>query len=170
MKPRGSIFVPQMVPKWLLEASGALLGANWAPGGSPRGSKNASGGPLGRKKIHCYLRGGLRKKSQRNFTLPGGPGERFGPHFGNPWGSFWPSVWRSVLKMRECQFLQTVHTKTLIVRLPGASRSAFLDPKTVPKTVWKPRARARTFQDPKNRFPSALGGLPGSKKIGTSGG
>ena len=40
----------------------------------------------------------------------------------------------------------------------------FLEPKIVQKTPWKPRARASTFRDLKNRFPSALGGSPGPKK------
>ena len=64
---------PQMVPKWLLEASGALLGANWAPGASPGGSQDAPGGPRGRKKIIVIFRGGSGEISQRDFTLPGGP-------------------------------------------------------------------------------------------------
>ena len=161
MRPRGSILAPKMVPKWLLEASGALLGANWAPGASPGGSQDAPGGPRGRKKFIVIFRGASGEISQRDFTLPGGPGERFGLHFGSPWGSFWPSVWRPAFKMRKSQFLQTVHTKTLIFRVPGASRAPFLEPKIVTERTWKPRARRSQLRDLQNRCPSALGEPPG---------
>ena len=40
----------------------------------------------------------------------------------------------------------------------------FFGAKNGSKTPWKPRARASTFRDLKNRFPSALGGSPGPKK------
>ena len=140
------------------------MGANWAPGASPGGSQDAPGGPRGRKKFIVIFRGASGEISQRDFTLPGGPGERFGPHFGSPWGSFWPSVWRSVLKIRTSQFLQTVHTKTLIFRVPGASWAPFLEPKIVTKTAWKPRARRSPLRESKNRFRSALGEPPGPKK------
>ena len=82
MRPRGSILAPQMVPKWLLEASGALLGANWAPGASPGGSQDAPGGPRGRKKIHCYLPGGLRRNFPARFHPPRGSR-------GPLWAPFW---------------------------------------------------------------------------------
>ena len=82
MKPRGSILAPQMVPKWLLEASGALLGADWAPGASPGGSQDAPGGPRGRKKIHCYLPGGLRRNFPARFHPPRGSR-------GALWAPFW---------------------------------------------------------------------------------
>ena len=149
MKPSGSILAPKLVPKWLLEASGALLGAKWAPGGSPGGCQNAPEAPRGRKK--------------KNFTLPGGPGGRFGLHFGRPWGLFWPSFWRLVSKIRKSQILQTVHTKTLLLRVPGGSRAPFLEPKIVTKTTWKPRARTSPLRESRNRFWSALGEPPGPK-------
>ena len=82
MRPRGSILAPQMVPKWLLEASGALLGANWAPGAAPGGSQYAPGGPRGRKKIHCYLPGGLRRSFPARFHPPRGSR-------GALWAPFW---------------------------------------------------------------------------------
>ena len=49
MRPRGSILAPLWVPNSLPDASEALLGANWARGGSPGGSQNAPRGPRGRK-------------------------------------------------------------------------------------------------------------------------
>ena len=76
---------PQMVPKWLLEASGALLGANWAPGASPGGSQDAPGGPRGRKKIHCYLPGGLRRNFPARFHPPRGSR-------GALWAPFWEAL------------------------------------------------------------------------------
>ena len=82
MRPRGSILAPQMVPKWLLEASGALLGANWAPGASPGRSQDAPEGPRGRKKIHCYLPGGLRRNFPARFHPPRGSR-------GALWAPFW---------------------------------------------------------------------------------
>ena len=164
MKPRGSFVAPKMVPKWLLEASGALLGAKWAPGASPGGWQNASKALWGRKKLIAISRGPSGEISQRDFTLPGGPGGRCGLHFGRPWGSFWPSFWRLVLKMRKSQILQTVHTKTLIFRVPEASRAPFLEPEIVIKSTWKPRARRSQLRDPQNRLPSALGEPPGRKK------
>ena len=97
---------------------------------NPPFTKPPSSVPV-RKKLIAIFSGEI---PQRDFTLPGGPGDRFGLHFGSPWGSCWPSFWRSVLKMRKSQFLQTVHTKTLIFRVPGASRAPFLEPKTGPKT------------------------------------
>ena len=83
MRPRGSILAPQMVSKWLLEASGALLGANWAPGASPGRSQDAPEGPRGRKKIHCYLPGGLRRNFPARFHPPGGSR-----------GPLWPPFWK----------------------------------------------------------------------------
>ena len=109
---------------------GRQLGSRRLPGRLPKRSRR----PLVPKTNSLLSSGGSGEISQRDFTLPGGPGELFGLHFGSPWGSFWPSVWRSVLKMRKCQFLQTVHTKTLILRVPGASRAPFLEPKTGPET------------------------------------
>ena len=100
----------------------------------------------------------------RDFTPPGVPGGRFRLHFGSPWGSFWPSFWRLVLKMRKSQILQTVHTKTLIFRVPGGSRAPFLEPKVVTERTWKPRARRSQLRDLQNRCPSALGDPPGPKK------
>ena len=138
------------------------MGAKWAPGAFPGGSQDACAPPP--KKNIAIFRGASGEISQRDFTLPGGPGDRCGLHFGRPWGSFWPSFWRSVLKMRKSQFLQTVHTKTLIFRVPGASRGSFLEPKAVRKTTWKPRARRSQLRDLENRFPSALGEPPGPKK------
>ena len=82
MRPRGYILAPSWVPKWLLEASGALLGAKWAPGASPGGSQNAPGGPRGRKKIHCYLPGGLRRNFPARFHPPRGSR-------GALWAPFW---------------------------------------------------------------------------------
>ena len=129
---------------------------------APESLPEASGAP---KKLMVNFRGGSGRISQRDFTLPRGPGEPCGLHFGSPWGSFWPSFWRLVLKMRKAQILQTVHTKTLIFRVPGASRAPFLEPKIVIKTKWKPRARRSRLRDPENRFRSALGEPPGQKKL-----
>ena len=103
----------------------------------------------------------------RDFTPPGVPGGRFGLHFGGSQGSFWLSFWCLVLKMRKSQNLQTVHTKTLIFRVPEASRGTFLEPKTSRQWTWEPRARRSTFGASKNRSPSALGEPPGlQKKLG----
>ena len=97
--------------------------------------------------------------------LQGGPGGRFGLHFGRSQGSFWLSFRCLVLKMRKSQNLQTVHTKTLIFRVPEAARGTFFEAKIVRKTSWEPRARRSTLRASKNRSPSALGEPPGSKKI-----
>ena len=107
-------------------------GPSWAPTGLqelPREAPKTLPEHPGGEKNDCYLPGGSGEISQRDFTLPGGPGERFGLHFRSSRGSFWPSVWRSVLKMRRSQFSQTVHAKTLISRVPGASRGSILEPK-----------------------------------------
>ena len=40
----------------------------------------------------------------------------------------------------------------------------FWSQKSLPKTTWTPRARARTHRESKNRFGSALGQPPGRKK------
>ena len=85
MRPRGSILAPFWVPKWLLEASGALLGAKWAPGASPGGSQDAPGAPQGRKKTHCYLPGGLRRNFQARFHPPRGSR-------GPLWAPFWEAL------------------------------------------------------------------------------
>ena len=53
---------------------------------------------------------------------------------------------------------------SMIFEGSGTSRGSFLELEALPKTTWKPRARTRTCQDPKNRFPSALGEPPGPKK------
>ena len=90
MKPRGSILAPKMVPKWLLEASAALLGANWAPGASPGCSQNAPGDPRDRKKIHCYLPGGLRRNFQARFHPPRGSRGGLWPPFREPPGVILP--------------------------------------------------------------------------------
>ena len=58
------------------------MGANWAPGASPGGSQNAPGGPRGRKKVHCYLPGGLRRNFPARFHPPRGSR-------GALWASFW---------------------------------------------------------------------------------
>ena len=73
---------PIWVPNWLPEASGALLGANWAPGASPGGPQNAPGAIRGRKKIHCYLPGGLRMNFPARFHPPRGSREAL-------WAPFW---------------------------------------------------------------------------------
>ena len=153
--PNGAKMAPGGFPSW------APTGLQEPPREAPKTLPEAPGVE---KKTIVIFRGASGEISQRDFTLPGGPGERFGLHFGSPWGSFWPSVWRPAFKMRKSQFLQTVHTKTLIFRVPGASRAPFVESKTVQKTTWKPRARRSTFGASKNRFPSALGEPPGLKK------
>ena len=153
------------LPKWCQDGSWRPLGPSWAPSGlqePPREApKTLPELPGAEQKIIVIFRGASGEISQRDFTLPGGPGERFGLHFGSPWGSFWPSVWRPAFKMRKSQFLQTVHTKTLIFRVPGASRAPFLEPKLVTERKWKPRARRSQLRDLQNRCPSALGEPPG---------
>ena len=85
MKPRGSFVAPKMVPKWLLEASGALLGAKWAPGASPGGWQNASKALWGRKKTHCHLPGALRRNFPARFHPPRGAR-------GPLWAPFWEAL------------------------------------------------------------------------------
>ena len=86
---------------------------------------------------------------------------RFGLHFGNPGGSSWPSFWRLVLlKMRKSQHLQTVHTKTLIFRVPEASRGSFFDEK---RPGSQERAGARS-EHPKIAPRALLESFRGSKK------
>ena len=75
----------KMKPKWLLEASGALLGAKWAPGASPGGSQDAPGTSRGRKKINCFLPGGLRRNFQARFHPPRGSR-------GPLWAPFWEAL------------------------------------------------------------------------------
>ena len=156
------------LPKWCQNGSWRPLGPSWAPSGLQEPSREA-GKTLPKrsgagKKLIAISRGPSGEISQRDFTLPGGPGGRSGLHFGRPWGSFWPSFWRLVLKMRKSQILQTVHTKTLIFRVPGGSRAPFLEPKIVTERTWKPRARRSQLRDLQNRCPSALGEPPGPKK------
>ena len=79
-----------MEPKRLLEASAALLGANWAPGASPGCSQNAPGDPRDRKKIHCYLPGGLRRNFQARFHPPRGSRGGLWPPFREPPGVILP--------------------------------------------------------------------------------
>ena len=91
---------------------GTNLGAKFAPGGlrDPLGRQVGSRSFPGRlprrvgrpKKFNAIFRGASGEISQRDFTLPGGPGGRFGLHFGSPWGSFWLSFWRPVLKQLKC--------------------------------------------------------------------
>ena len=76
---------PKMVPKWLLEASGALLGAKWAPGASPGGWQNASKALWGRKKTHCHLPGALRRNFPARFHPPRGAR-------GPLWAPFWEAL------------------------------------------------------------------------------
>ena len=128
---------------------GRQLGSRSLPGRLPRRSRRPPGP---KQKFIVIFRGASGEISQRDFTLPGGPGERFELYFRNSWGSFWPSVWRSVLKLQKARILQPVHTKTLIFRVPGASRAPFLEAKTLTKTTWKPRACRSPLRESKNPF------------------
>ena len=89
----------------------------------------------------------------RDFTPPGGARRPLWAPFWGSQGSCWLSFWCLVLKMRKSQNWETVHTKTLIFKVPEASRGSFLEPKTVRKTTWKRRARRSTSGASKNRFP-----------------
>ena len=85
VKPSGSILPPKLVPKWLLEGSGALLGGQWAAGASPGGCQNAPEAPRGRKKIHCHLPGGLWRNFPARFHSPRGAR-------GPLWAPFWEAL------------------------------------------------------------------------------
>ena len=122
------------------------------------------GGLRGPKKILAIFQEASGGILGRDFTPPGGPGGRFGLHFGGSEASCRLSFWRLVLKMRKSQNLQTVHTKTLIFKVPEASRGTFFEAKIIRQTSWKPRARRSTFRASKNRSPSALGEPPGLQK------
>ena len=143
------------------------LGGSWAPTGLQEASREAPKtlpeAPGAEKKLIVIFRGASGEISQRDFTLPGGPGERFGLHFGSPWGSFWPSVWRSVWKMLKSQFLQTVHTKTLIFRLPGASRGAF-GAKNHPKNKLEAKTARTHVPEPPKSLPERSRRASGAEK------
>ena len=141
MRPRGSI----LHPKWLLEASGALLGANWAPGASPGGSQNAPGAPRGRNKIHCYLPGGLLRNFPARFHPPRGSR-------GALWAPFWEPLGLNLalrlatgVQNAKISFFANSPHKNLDFQGSGG------------------RPRARTLQEPQNPFPSALKEPPGRK-------
>ena len=95
-----------MFPKWCQNGSWRPPGPSWAPTGlqeSPREApKTLPEAPGAEKKFIVIFRGASGEISQRDFTLPGGPGGRFGLHFGSPRGSFWPSFWQPVLKQLKC--------------------------------------------------------------------
>ena len=113
MRPRESIFAAQMVPKWPLEASGALLGAKWAPGASPGVSQNAPGPPGAEQKTHCYLPGGLR----RNFPA------RFHPPRGSR-GALWAPFWEPlglILALRLATGVENAKMSILIASRPPAA-------------------------------------------------
>ncbi len=68
-----------------LEASGALLGAKWAPGAFPGGCQKAPEALWGRKKTHCHLPGALRRNFPARFHPPRGAR-------GPLWAPFWEAL------------------------------------------------------------------------------
>ena len=88
----------KMAPGGLRGPLGRQVGSRSLPGRFPKRSRS----PPGAKKIIAIFRGASGEISQRDFTLPGGPGGRFGLHFGSPRCSFWPSFWQPVLKQLKC--------------------------------------------------------------------
>ena len=92
MKPRGSILAPKMVPKWLLEASAALLGANWALGAClPGGLRERFGNLPGRLLEPTWRPRGPRRPPGAilaPFLEPKwSPEASFFKLFWTPWGS-----------------------------------------------------------------------------------
>ena len=71
MRSRGFIFA-QIGAKLASVGLRGPLGATWAAGAFPGGPQDAPGAPRGRKKIHCYLPGALRRNFPARFHPPRG--------------------------------------------------------------------------------------------------
>ena len=106
----------------------------------------------------------LREISGSLFTLSRAP--RGSPR--RSWrsyrGSFGAYFWRSVLKMLKSQILQTVHTKTSILRVPEVSGASFFTPKSLLGAFPRLLASCLALRSAQDASKSALGSVPEGKK------